>query len=206
MPPPGPNARRRTKGDTSPTAAAAAAPAAAHSGISPPSFGKVLEQVGDYSLRRKVGQGHFGNVHMATHGPSGKVVAVKNIEKARLGPSEIHLVEREAYIMKIMRHPNIIRFVVDVHSTHTHTHTQHRRRRSSGVGHMQMTIAQISAGTSRVHQKKMTFRTRKVLFKTSGVKLQRICHCSSTQTNNKQQQHARNSRSRSVCSCLRQQR
>lgn len=73
-------------------------------------FGYHLNRLGDYAIERKCGQGQFGKVLAATHIPSGTVVAIKCIEKAHLSSEALRLVEREAYIMKIMRHPNIIRF------------------------------------------------------------------------------------------------
>ena len=73
-------------------------------------YGYHLNRLGDYVIERKCGQGQFGKVLAATHIPSGTLVAIKCIEKSRLRSEALRLVEREAYIMKVMRHPNIIRF------------------------------------------------------------------------------------------------
>ena len=73
-------------------------------------YGYHLNRLGDYVIERKCGQGQFGKVLAATHVPSGTLVAIKCIEKSRLRSEALRLVEREAYIMKVMRHPNNIRF------------------------------------------------------------------------------------------------
>ena len=73
-------------------------------------YGYHLNRLGEYVIERKCGQGQFGKVLAATHVPSGTLVAIKCIEKSRLRSEALRLVEREAYIMKVMRHPNIIRF------------------------------------------------------------------------------------------------
>ena len=70
-----------------------------------------VNRLGDYVFGRKCGQGQFGKVVVATHAPSGRVVAIKCVEKTNMKPEAWRLVQREAYIMKIMHHPNIIRFV-----------------------------------------------------------------------------------------------
>ena len=75
-------------------------------------YGTQVTRLGDYVFGRKCGQGQFGRVVMATHEPSGRTVAIKCVEKANIRKEAWRLVEREAYIMKIMHHPNIIRFVI----------------------------------------------------------------------------------------------
>ena len=65
--------------------------------------------VGDYGFLRTIGQGQFGKVKLAVHNKSGVKVAVKIINKASLTEETLRMVKREVHIMKMLRHPNIIR-------------------------------------------------------------------------------------------------
>eukprot|EP00727_Mastigamoeba_balamuthi_P011737 m51a1_g7186 putative serine threonine-protein kinase mark2 isoform x3 (701) ;mRNA; r:97348-99849 len=78
---------------------------AAASSLSDKSIGANAE----YALEKTLGEGQFGKVKLATHRPSGAKVAVKIINKVKLGPDSLRLVLREVAILKELRHPNIIR-------------------------------------------------------------------------------------------------
>ena len=66
--------------------------------------------IGDYILGATIGQGTFGQVKVGIHIRSGEKVAIKILEKAKIGiqKTDVERVEREIRILKCMRHPNII--------------------------------------------------------------------------------------------------
>lgn len=56
-----------------------------------------------------MGEGTFGKVKLATHILTGEKVAIKILEKDRIiDVSDVERVAREIYILKFIRHPNII--------------------------------------------------------------------------------------------------
>jgi len=56
-----------------------------------------------------LGEGTFGKVKLATHILTGEKVAIKILEKDRIiDVSDVERVAREIYILKFIRHPNII--------------------------------------------------------------------------------------------------
>ena len=71
--------------------------------------GTELSGIGDYVFDRTVGEGQFGKVKVATHKLSGMRVAIKIINKLKLTADTLRMVHREVAIMKMLRHPNIIR-------------------------------------------------------------------------------------------------
>jgi len=60
----------------------------------------------DYVLHKKLGQGSYGKVRLATNKASGEKVAVKSVLKKNL--RRLTTLRREISIMKKVRHPNII--------------------------------------------------------------------------------------------------
>ena len=71
--------------------------------------GSDLTGIGDYVFDRTVGEGQFGKVKLATHKLSGMRVAIKIVNKLKLTADTLRMVRREVAIMKMLRHPNIIR-------------------------------------------------------------------------------------------------
>ena len=70
----------------------------------------VPRKVGNYHLGDRLGEGTFGTVLRATHAFAGERVAVKVLEKKRMVQADdIERVGREIQILKILKHPNIIR-------------------------------------------------------------------------------------------------
>lgn len=68
------------------------------------------EQVGNYQLSGRLGEGTFGTVLKATHRIAGERVAVKVLEKKRMQQAEdIERVGREIAILKMLKHPNVVR-------------------------------------------------------------------------------------------------
>lgn len=58
---------------------------------------------------KKLGEGTFGKVKLATHILTGEKVAIKILEKDRIiDVSDVERVSREIYILKLLRHSNII--------------------------------------------------------------------------------------------------
>lgn len=64
---------------------------------------------GLYDLGRRLGSGHFAEVRLARHVFTGERVAVKVIEKGRLGGAAAARLRREVGCMKLVQHPNVVR-------------------------------------------------------------------------------------------------
>jgi len=66
----------------------------------------------NYKVIRSIGKGSFGRVYLGIHKITGKYVAIKTIEKSVLSnDNSLNKIMQEVYILKHMRHSNIIRFV-----------------------------------------------------------------------------------------------
>ncbi|VVC39466.1 Protein kinase, ATP binding site,Protein kinase domain,Serine/threonine-protein kinase, active site,KA1 [Cinara cedri] len=59
-----------------------------------------------YELHRTIGTGGFGKVKLATHGPTGEKVAVKIMDKTKLG-KDLPRVKLEISALKTLSHPNV---------------------------------------------------------------------------------------------------
>ncbi|KAL6839486.1 hypothetical protein ACP4OV_030756 [Aristida adscensionis] len=67
-------------------------------------------RVGRYEVGRTIGQGTFAKVKFAVDADTGAAVAMKVLDKdAILTHRMLHQIKREISIMKIVRHPNIVR-------------------------------------------------------------------------------------------------
>ncbi|CAD5219334.1 unnamed protein product [Bursaphelenchus okinawaensis] len=73
---------------------------------------------GKYLLLGKLGEGGFGKVKMAIHTATNDSVAIKEMEKAKLGPDIVHI-RKEVEAMKQLTHQNICRLLQFV-ETKTH--------------------------------------------------------------------------------------
>ncbi|XP_058237112.1 serine/threonine-protein kinase SIK2-like [Hemibagrus wyckioides] len=71
-------------------------------------IGKPL-QVGFYEIIRTLGKGNFAVVKLARHKVTKTQVAIKIIDKTRLNASDLEKLNREVKIMKLLKHPHIIR-------------------------------------------------------------------------------------------------
>uniref|UniRef100_A0A3B5A2I0 non-specific serine/threonine protein kinase n=1 Tax=Stegastes partitus TaxID=144197 RepID=A0A3B5A2I0_9TELE len=65
--------------------------------------------VGNYRLLKTIGKGNFAKVKLARHTLTGREVAIKIIDKTQLNPTSLQKLFREVSVMKILRHPNIVK-------------------------------------------------------------------------------------------------
>ncbi|RDY00436.1 CBL-interacting protein kinase 24, partial [Mucuna pruriens] len=71
---------------------------------------KVRRKVGKYEVGRTIGEGTFGKVKFAINTETGDSVAIKVMAKTTiLQHKMVEQIKREISIMKIVRHPNIVR-------------------------------------------------------------------------------------------------
>ena len=66
-------------------------------------------RVGHYDMERTIGKGNFAVVKLATHIATKTKVAIKIIDKTQLDEDNLKKIYREIEIMKLLRHPHIIR-------------------------------------------------------------------------------------------------
>ncbi|XP_006812753.1 LOW QUALITY PROTEIN: serine/threonine-protein kinase SIK3-like [Saccoglossus kowalevskii] len=66
-------------------------------------------RVGCYEIERTIGKGNFAVVKLATHDITKTKVAIKIIDKTQLDEDNLKKIFREIQIMKLLRHPHIIR-------------------------------------------------------------------------------------------------
>eukprot|EP00966_Prymnesium_polylepis_P050883 1178237-Prymnesium_polylepis.1 len=96
------------------------------------------EKVGNYVIGGRLGEGTFGTVLKATHRIATEKVAVKVLEKKRMQQAEdIERVGREIAILKMLKHPNVVRCVchpVCTPPTRSATRTFPPRLRRAGCG------------------------------------------------------------------------
>ncbi|XP_041354063.1 serine/threonine-protein kinase 33-like [Gigantopelta aegis] len=61
-----------------------------------------------YIVGKKLGEGSFGKVYEGIHRETDEKWAIKSINKEKAGTMGLKLMEREVYILKRVKHPNII--------------------------------------------------------------------------------------------------
>ncbi|XP_059139871.1 uncharacterized protein LOC131928009 isoform X2 [Physella acuta] len=66
-------------------------------------------KVGYYEMERTIGKGNFAVVKLATHNVTKTKVAIKIVDKTQLDEDNLGKIYREIEIMKLLRHPHIIR-------------------------------------------------------------------------------------------------
>ncbi|KAI8807921.1 kinase-like domain-containing protein [Cladochytrium replicatum] len=77
-------------------------------------------RVGEYILKKTIGQGTFGKVKLAEHIHTREKVAVKIIEKANVKTAkQRNSVQREVRLMRLLHHPHIVE-VMDILENDTH--------------------------------------------------------------------------------------
>ncbi|KAM9733527.1 serine/threonine-protein kinase SIK3 homolog isoform 1-T1 [Menidia menidia] len=66
-------------------------------------------RVGHYEIERTIGKGNFAVVKLATHIITKEKVAIKIVDKTQLDDENLKKIFREVQIMKLLKHPHIIR-------------------------------------------------------------------------------------------------
>ncbi|XP_038635263.1 serine/threonine-protein kinase SIK3 homolog isoform X1 [Scyliorhinus canicula] len=66
-------------------------------------------RIGYYEIERTIGKGNFAVVKLATHMVTKAKVAIKIVDKTQLEEENLKKIFREVQIMKMLRHPHIIR-------------------------------------------------------------------------------------------------
>lgn len=67
-------------------------------------------RLGKYELGKTLGEGNFGKVKLAKNTDSGKLYAVKILEKNKIiGPNNVDQIKREISTLKLLKHPNVVR-------------------------------------------------------------------------------------------------
>ncbi|XP_071152179.1 serine/threonine-protein kinase SIK3 homolog, partial [Mytilus edulis] len=68
-----------------------------------------IVRIGCYEIDRTIGKGNFAVVKLATHMYTKTKVAIKIIDKTQLDDDNMKKIYREIQIMKMLKHPHIIR-------------------------------------------------------------------------------------------------
>ena len=72
--------------------------------------GRQVERCGEYTLERLLGAGGMGKVYLGRHAFTRRIAAVKVLDATSIAPGLAARFQREAEIMKKVRHPNIVQF------------------------------------------------------------------------------------------------
>lgn len=72
-------------------------------------FKKQPVRVGFYDIEETIGKGNFAVVKLARHRITKSRVAIKIIDKSRLDEANLKKIYREVQIMKLLRHPNVLK-------------------------------------------------------------------------------------------------
>lgn len=68
------------------------------------------QRIGQYTIKRTLGEGSFGKVKLAVHRITGQEVALKIISRKKLISRDMAgRVEREIQYLQLLRHPHIIK-------------------------------------------------------------------------------------------------
>ncbi|KAG9394612.1 Protein kinase domain [Carpediemonas membranifera] len=79
-----------------------------------------IKVVGDYKIGKTLGSGGFGEVFLGVHTKTGRSVAVKSLSRTKI--RELHMgekIQREINILKLFRHPHIIRLYEVLETEHS---------------------------------------------------------------------------------------
>lgn len=72
--------------------------------------GRIGLRIGQYSVKKTLGEGSFGKVKLAVHRVSGQEVALKIISRKKVISRDMAgRVEREIQYLQLLRHPHIIK-------------------------------------------------------------------------------------------------
>lgn len=85
-------------------------PRTSGSGSHPPTTKRPEQRIGQYIIKKTLGEGSFGKVKLAVHRISGQEVALKIISRKKLISRDMAgRVEREIQYLQLLRHPHIIK-------------------------------------------------------------------------------------------------
>jgi serine/threonine protein kinase len=89
-----------------------AKPASGSSSSSSGSSKPTARKVGKYILGKTLGQGTFGKVKFATDTETGRSVAIKQMDKAKIRANNMgEQIKKEISIMKLIKHPSVIQLL-----------------------------------------------------------------------------------------------
>ena len=72
--------------------------------------GKTQQRIGQYQVKKTLGEGSFGKVKLAVHRVSQQEVALKIISRKKLVSRDMAgRIEREIQYLQLLRHPHIIK-------------------------------------------------------------------------------------------------
>ncbi len=63
-----------------------------------------MKKIGPYTLEHAIGKGHYANVYRGCHEESGKVVAVKAINRKNISASQLKNIENEIAVLEKVDH------------------------------------------------------------------------------------------------------
>lgn len=85
--------------------------------------GRTGQRIGQYSVKKTLGEGSFGKVKLAVHRVSGQEVALKIISRKKLISRDMAgRVEREIQYLQLLRHPHIIK----LYETYAYVHKREK--------------------------------------------------------------------------------
>ncbi|KAF8522699.1 Pkinase-domain-containing protein [Hysterangium stoloniferum] len=135
---------------------------------------RTIPKFGPYLLLQTLGEGEFGKVKLGLHGQWGEEVAVKLIRRGNVeNPLRLSKVEREIEVLKLLKHPNIVR-LYDVIETDKYIGIileyasggelfdhilAHRYLKEKDACKL---FAQLISGVSYIHSKKIVHRDLKL--------------------------------------------
>ncbi|GJJ09162.1 hypothetical protein Clacol_003384 [Clathrus columnatus] len=135
---------------------------------------RTIPKFGPYLLLQTLGEGEFGKVKLGLHGQWGEEVAVKLIRRGNVdNPLRLSKVEREIEVLKVLKHPNIVR-LYDVIETDKYIGIileyasggelfdhilAHRYLKEKDACKL---FAQLISGVSYIHSKKIVHRDLKL--------------------------------------------
>lgn len=135
---------------------------------------RTIPKFGPYLLLQTLGEGEFGKVKLGLHSQYGEEVAVKLIRRGNVdNPLRLSKVEREIEVLKVLKHPNIVR-LYDVIETDKYIGIileyasggelfdhilAHRYLKEKDACKL---FAQLISGVSYIHSKKIVHRDLKL--------------------------------------------
>ena len=64
-----------------------------------------------YEVKRKIGQGSFGNVYLTVHRKTRQTLVLKEVKVSRMSPKDRQDVAHEVELLAKLNHRNIVQYV-----------------------------------------------------------------------------------------------